>query len=78
LADESFNDNTDNIKTVKDLLTQLTDGMELFTLRDMVAFPSSIIAKLLKSTLNSDHELVMRALDTYLCYFRNKDLSNDT
>ncbi|ELH7443276.1 type III effector [Escherichia coli] len=77
LADESFNDNTDNIKTVKDLLTQLTDGMELFTLRDMVAFPSSIIAKLLKSPLNSDHELVMRVLDTYLCYFRNKNLSND-
>ncbi len=30
LADESFNDSTDNIQTVKDLLTQLTDGMELF------------------------------------------------
>ncbi len=66
LVDESFNENTDNIQTVKDLLTQLTDGMELFALRDIVAFPSSIIAKLLKSTLNSDHELVMRALDTYL------------
>ena len=78
LGDESFNENTDNIQTVKDLLTQLTDGMELFALRDIVAFPSSIIAKLLKSPLNSDHELVMRALDTYLCYFRNKNLSNDT
>ncbi|HCN8326575.1 TPA: type III effector, partial [Escherichia coli] len=77
LVDESFNENTDNIQTVKDLLTQLTDGMELFALRDIVAFPSSIIAKLLKSPLNSDHELVMRALDTYLCYFRNKNLSND-
>lgn len=77
LVDESFNENTDNIQTVKDLLTQLTDGMELFALRDIVAFPSSIIAKLLKSPLNSDHELVMRVLDTYLCYFRNKNLSND-
>ncbi|HCP4506420.1 TPA: type III secretion system effector EspX2 [Escherichia coli] len=77
LADESFNDSTDNIQTVKDLLTQLTDGMELFALRDIVAFPSTIIEKLIKSSLNSDHELVMRALDTYLCYFRNKNLNND-
>ncbi|EEC9769661.1 type III secretion system effector EspX2, partial [Escherichia coli] len=77
LADESFNDSTDNIQTVKDLLTQLTDGMELFALRDIVAFPSTIIAKLIKSPLNSDHELVMRALDTYLCYFRNKNLNNN-
>ena len=77
LVDESFNENTDNIQTVKDLLTQLTDGMELFALRDIVAFPSTIIAKLIKSPLNSDHELVMRALDTYLCYFRNKNLNND-
>lgn len=38
LADESFNDSTDNIQTVKDLLTQLTDGMELFALRNIVAF----------------------------------------
>lgn len=49
----------------------------LFALRDIVAFPSTIIAKLIKSPLNSDHELVMRALDTYLCYFRNKNLNND-
>ncbi len=36
LVDESFDENTDNIQTVKDLLTQLTDGMELFALRDIM------------------------------------------
>lgn len=48
LADESFNDSTDNIQTVKDLLTQLTDGMELFALRRHSGIPINHNSKINK------------------------------